>query len=186
MLWILARTSFYLGCCGSSVRRRRGCGEARSSIGTAFSDIVAGFPVLADDGGNIRFFLPTCEIGLVLAPTLSGGFFPNRGVLLAGVLGMLMLVASDFLKSGDAMAFGHLFRPVRSTERMHTSAAGVLLLVPWKTFQSSSSGGWPASARQLRPLVTRTTGDRLQGPECNFLFSQGCLCKWDVNYQKCY
>jgi hypothetical protein len=45
--------------------------------------------------------------GWSFAPTFSGGFLPLRGGLLAGVLGMLVVEASDSLLSGDAMAPGH-------------------------------------------------------------------------------
>jgi len=45
----------FLGCCGSDVRRRRGCGEARSSIGADFFVFYGGFPVSAGGGGG-RFF----------------------------------------------------------------------------------------------------------------------------------
>lgn len=180
----MASPSFYLCCCGFPVRRRRSCGEARSSIGAAFSDIFAGFPVRAD-GGDIRFSLPTCGIGLVSAPTSSRGLFPLRGALLAGVPGMLMVVAPGSLLSGDAMAIGHLSRPGRSAGKRHVSVVGVLLLVPFKAFESSSSGGWSASTRLFRPLVLRTTGRSLRRPECNFLLFLGCLCKcWGVNHQK--
>ena len=56
--WLLARLC-YLCCCGRFAQRRRGCGEARSNYGAAFSGIFAGFPVYADGGGiSIRFFLP--------------------------------------------------------------------------------------------------------------------------------
>jgi hypothetical protein len=43
---------------------------------------------------------------------------------------------------GDVMIAGHLARLVCSTGKKHVGAAGMLLLVPFKTFEDSSSGGW--------------------------------------------
>ena len=184
-LWLLARLC-YLCCCGRFAQRRRGCGEARSNYGAAFSGIFAGFPVYADGGGiSIRFFLPTWRTGLVLAPTSFGGFLPLRGVLLVGLPGWLMVVAPGFLWSGDVRVIGLLFWHVRSVGKKNVSDTGVLLLMPFKTFKSSSSEGWSASTRLFRPPATRMTGKSLQRLECNFLFSQGCLCKSGVvNHQK--
>jgi hypothetical protein len=83
--------------------------------------------------------------GWSFAPTISGGLLPLRGVLLAGVSGLSVVMASGPQLSGDAMAFGHLFRPVSSTGKKHVGAADMLLLVPFKTFEDPSSGGWSAS-----------------------------------------
>ncbi|CAN6346342.1 unnamed protein product [Urochloa humidicola] len=52
---LLRRDLVDLGSCCDGVRRRRGCGEDRSRIGTAFSDIPGGFPV-SMSGGRFRFF----------------------------------------------------------------------------------------------------------------------------------
>jgi hypothetical protein len=123
--------------------------------------------------------------GWSFAPTFSGGFLPLRGGLLAGVLGISVLEAPGSLLSGDAMAAGHLVRPVRSAGKKHVGVAGMLLLVPFKTFEESSLGGWSASTRLFRPPTMRMTGISLQGPKCNFLFFRGCRCKrWVVNLQK--
>jgi hypothetical protein len=59
---------------------------------------------------------------------------------LAGVLGISVVEALGSLLSGDAMAPGHLARPVRSAGKKHVGVAGMLLLVPFKTFEESSSG----------------------------------------------
>jgi len=96
-----------------------------------------------------------------------------------------MVVAPGSLLSGDMMAVGHLFWLVRSAGKNHVGVAGVLLLVPFKTYESSSSGGWSASTRLIWPLATRTTGRSLQRSECNFFFFLGYLCKcWDENHHK--
>ncbi|CAN6232656.1 unnamed protein product [Urochloa humidicola] len=58
-MFLLRHELVKLSCCGACVRRRRGCGESRSSIGVAFSNIPGGFPVYAS-GGTFRsvcFFL---------------------------------------------------------------------------------------------------------------------------------
>jgi hypothetical protein len=38
------------------------------------------------------------------------------------------------------MAAGHLVRPVRSVGKKHVGATGMLLLVPFKTFEDSFEG----------------------------------------------
>jgi hypothetical protein len=123
--------------------------------------------------------------GCSFAPTFSGGFLPLQDGLLAGVLGMSVVEASGSLLSGDAMAAGHLVRPARSAGKKHVGATGVLLLVPFKTFEDSSSGGWSASTPLFQPPALRMTGRSLQRSECNFLFFRGCRCKrWVVNHQE--
>jgi hypothetical protein len=79
--------------------------------------------------------------GWSFAPTFSSGFLPLRGGLLAGVLGMSVVEAPVSLLSGDAMAVGHLVRPMHLAGKKHVGVAGTLLLVPFKTFEDSSSGG---------------------------------------------
>ncbi|CAN6320114.1 unnamed protein product [Urochloa humidicola] len=57
----MRRGSVFLCCCGSCVRRRRGCGEVDAgSFDACFTDISDGFPVCAD-GISIRLgFLYLC------------------------------------------------------------------------------------------------------------------------------
>jgi hypothetical protein len=128
-----------------------------SSLVFVGTGIVAGF-----SGGFLgRYVYQLVKSGWSFAPTFSGGFLPLRGGLLAGVLGMLVVEAPDSLLSGDAMAPGHLVRPVRSAGKKHVGVAGMLLLVPFKTFEESSSGGWSASTRLFRPPAMRMTGRSL-------------------------
>ena len=75
------------------------------------------------------------------------------------------------------MADGDLVRSVRSAGQKHVGAASMMLLVPSKTFEVSSSEGWSASTRLFRPSAMRMTRRSLQEPECNFLFLQRCRCK---------
>ena len=63
--------------------------------------------------------------GWSIAPTFSGGFFHLPGGLLAGVS---VVEAPGSQLSGDAMAAGHLVRPVRSASKKHVGVAGMLLL----------------------------------------------------------
>ena len=122
--------------------------------------------------------------GWCSVPTASGGLLPLRGLSSSGGLGLLLAEAPDTLFSGEAMATSHLARPGRSATIRHIGIPDVLLLVPLKTFDDLSSGGWSASKRLFRLLPTRTTGSVLQGPGCTFSFFQSCLCKiWDVNCQ---
>jgi hypothetical protein len=96
---------------------------------------------------------------------------------LAGVSGMSVVEAPGSQLSEDVMAAGHLVRPACSAGKKHVGAAGMLLLVPFKTFEDSSSGGWSASTRLFWPPAMRMTGRSLHGPECYFLFFRGCRCK---------
>jgi hypothetical protein len=132
-----------------------------------------------------RYVFQLAKAGWPFAPTISGGLLPLGGRLLAGGSGLSAVVASGPQLSGDAMATSNLFRPVRSTGKKHVGAADILLLVPFKIFEDPSSGGWSASTRLFRPLMTRMTGRSLQGSKCNFPFFRRCRCKrWIVNYQK--
>jgi hypothetical protein len=121
------------------------------------------------------------KLGWLLLTTFSGGLLPLRGVLMAGELGTLLVVAPGALFSGDAMTAGHLARPARSSIKKHVGYAAVLLLVPFLIFEASSSGGRSDSTRLIWSPATRNSGRNLQGSECNFPFFQGCLCKcWVV------
>jgi hypothetical protein len=68
---------------------------------------------------------------------------------MAGVLGMLLVVAPGSLFSGNVMATGHVPRPARSATKKHVGYAVVLLLVPLLIFEASSSGGWSVSTRLI-------------------------------------
>jgi hypothetical protein len=122
--------------------------------------------------------------GWVSNPTFSSGFLPLRGALIAGLLGKSTVEASGFLFSGEMMVVGHLVRPGRSAGKRYACAADVLLFVPFKTLKLFRREEGRLQ-RLVRPPVTRATGRSLQGPICNFLYLQGCLCKcWVVHYQK--
>jgi hypothetical protein len=86
----------------------------------------------------------------------------------------------EVLLSGDVMAFGHLLRPERSTTSKHIGVSDVILLMPMKTFDVPSSGGWSASMSLLRPSATRTTGRILQGHECNLHFFKGVFVRYGM------
>jgi hypothetical protein len=124
------------------------------------------------------------EPGWFSIPT-SGGFPPLWGVSSFNDLGLSTVEASNILFSGDVMAFGHVFRPVRSASKVCVGVVGVPLWVPLK-IRASSSGGWSASTTLFRPSATSAAGRSLQGHGCNFHVFQGCLCKcWDVvNHQR--
>jgi len=107
---------------------------------------------------------------LVLAPTSSGGFLSLGGVLLVGLPGWLMVVAPGFLWSGDVRVIGLLFWHAHSAGKKHVSDTGVLLLMPFKTFESSSSEGWSASTRLFRPPATRMTGKTYKDWNVIFFF----------------
>ena len=59
---------------------------------------------------------------------------------MVGLPGWLMVVAPGFLWSGDVRAIGLLFWHVRSAGKKHVSDTGVLLLMPFKTFESFVEG----------------------------------------------
>jgi hypothetical protein len=141
--------------------RRGGCGgssgSARETGAPSFRDnpwrikrpslvfFGTGTDAGFSDGFLGRYVYQLVKSGWSFAPTFSGDFLPLWGVLLAGVLGMSVVVAPGSLLFGDAMTAGHLVRPVRSTGKKHVGIAGMLLLVPFKTFKDASSGRWPAS-----------------------------------------
>jgi hypothetical protein len=110
---------------------------------------------------------PTDFLGLIKS---GCSFLPLRGGLLAGVPGVSVVETSGSLLSDVEMAASHLVSPVRSAGKKHVGVAGMLLLVPFKTFENPLSEGWSASTRLFRPPAMRMTGRSLQGPECNFLF----------------
>ena len=130
--------------------------------------------------------LPTCEIGLVLAPTSFGGLLSLMGVLLFGGARWFLVEESDSSTSGKEMATSHHAKPWRSATTTHVDASDVRLLVPLKKFDIPMSGRWPALLRLLRPSPARKTGSFLQGLGYKFCFFQECFCKiWDVNHQIC-
>ena len=97
--------------------------------------------------------LPTCEIGLVLAPTSFGGLFSFMGVLLFGGARWFLVEESDPSTSGEEMATSHHAKPWRSATTTHVNASDLRLLRPLKNFDIPASGRWPASLRLLRPSV---------------------------------
>jgi hypothetical protein len=175
------RSAAYL--CDVSSGRRHRCQEDGSRSGASFFDISGSFTVFAG-GGCIRFvYQLVWKPGCILTTTDSGSLPSLWGESSPGEWGLLMVEVSDPSLSDDVMASGHFFRPERSTTTMHIGVFDVLLSVPMKIFNVSSSGGWSASMSLLPPSATRTTGRVLQGLECNLYFFQGRLCKmWDVNY----
>jgi hypothetical protein len=122
--------------------RRGGCGGssggARETRAPSFCDdpwrikhpslvfVGTGTNARFSDGFLGRYVYQLVKSGWSFAPTYSGGFLPLWGVLLAGVLGMLVVVAPSSLLSGDVMAACHLVRPVRSMGKKHVGAAGML------------------------------------------------------------
>ena len=93
-----------LGCCGYCKRQRRGCGEARSSIGASFFGIPGGFPVLASGGSLSVWSVPMAW---------SHGFFCAS----AGA-GVCRSARISFLRRGSGDCYGD-----------GTSAAGQRLVV---------------------------------------------------------
>jgi hypothetical protein len=76
--------------------------------------------VVGLSGGFLgRYVFQLEKSGWSFAPTVSGGLLPLRGILLAGVSGLSVVVVSGPQLSGVAMAFGHLFRTVCSTGKKH-------------------------------------------------------------------
>jgi len=74
------------------------------------------------DGILGRYVYQLVKSGWSIAPTFSGGFFRLRGGLLAGVS---VVEAPGSQLSGDAMATGHLVRPVRSVGKKHVGVTGM-------------------------------------------------------------
>jgi hypothetical protein len=70
--------------------------------------------------------------GCLLDPIVSGGLHLLLGVLFTGVLGFMLLVASDLFDTGEVMVVGHLARPVRSTFTRHCwiSRCAILGAIP--------------------------------------------------------
>ena len=96
------------------------------------------------------------------------------------------------LEASDSIVIGDV-RPIRSTfqERIEFD---MLFVVPFKNYKVSSSRRVSASSCKLgtflcffvqqwfavwliRLPMTKIAGSSLQGLECIFYFSQGCICK---------
>ncbi|CAN6247668.1 unnamed protein product [Urochloa humidicola] len=152
--------------------------------GSSLGFVDSGTDVGSFGGIIVRYVYQLGKPDWASAPTFSGGLLPLRGLLSAGVQERMVFGAPDFLFSGEVMAPRYLARLGRSTGKKHGGVASMLLMVPLKISEDSSSGGRSASTHQFRPLAMKITGRCLQGSECNFISFQGCLCKWDVNHQK--
>jgi len=117
-------------------------------------------------------------LGWVIDPTSFGGSAPLQGSSPSGYLGILILEASDSLRSDDEMADCHRFLPGRSA---YTEHVGVSVQHKTATKICSSPERWSGSSSALRPPAVRKTGRNLQEPSCNFFFFEGCSCKiWAV------
>jgi hypothetical protein len=105
------------------------------------------------DAGFSDGFLGTYKIGL---------FFPSSpGWSVGWRAGVSVVETSGSLLSDVEMAASHLVSPVRSAGKKHVGVAGMLLLVPFKTFENPLSEGWSASTRLFRPPAMRMTGRSL-------------------------
>ena len=103
-----------------------------------------------------------CRVGLRLPPFLVvGGFGPPRGSSSSGVLGTLVLAASDFSVSDDVI------QPARSASKKQVEF-DLLHKMATKNCVASLER-WSASGSVIRPPVARKTGS-LQELGCNFLF----------------
>lgn len=167
---------------------RRSRGDLTSGLGfrllvllslLCFSGGCVGDSVTSGDGA-VRFAYQLVEMpGWILAPTLFGGSAPLRGSSSSDVPGDLNLEASDLLEFDDGMVDDHRFQPGRSASTKQVNI-GVLYKTASKISVSSSKRR-SASSNELWPPALRNTGRCLQGPDCNFLLSQGCSCKlWAV------
>jgi hypothetical protein len=113
--------------------------------------------------------LPTCSCG---SATLGLG-----GSLSSSDLEFPVIhEAPDSLLSVDVMVSGHLFMPVLSTSTKHVVFDMLLKTAP--KIYDSSPGRKSASSSGLRLPTARNTRRYLQEMECNFLFFEGCLCKF--------
>lgn len=72
-----------------------------------------------------------------------------------------MVVAPSFLWSGNVRVVGLLPWPMHSAGKKHVSHAGVLLLMPFKTFKSSSSKRMVSFNVTVPPPATRMTVTRI-------------------------
>jgi hypothetical protein len=125
--------------------------------------------------------------GWIFSTTLSGGLPPLLAVLSSGEKEILAdMEASGLCSSGEVMARGHPQRPGLSSMLRYVDDFDMLRWVPTKNCDVSSDRGSASSSNGLlRSPTTSTTGMLLQGPECNFYFFRGCLCKiWVVIFQK--
>jgi hypothetical protein len=119
-----SRKLVYLGCFSSCLRRRRGCGEARSSIDAAFFNIPGRFPVPAS-GDSLRFVIPlSCgRVDLVRIPRDA---FSICNAALACDARLLL-----WLSAGAGVLFFFRLRvDGRWSFSSHKASFGFLLLVP--------------------------------------------------------
>ncbi|CAN6320701.1 unnamed protein product [Urochloa humidicola] len=137
----------------------------------------------ARGGRKMVYQLATEKSGWSLLPTCFGGSITLWVVLSSGDSEFLAdLDAPDLWSSGEVMAESHL-QPGRSTFLRYVDVLDILILVAIKNYVSSSGRGSASNCKLLRSPATRTAGKHLQGPSCNFLISQGCLCK-NVNFKE--
>ncbi|CAO2166250.1 unnamed protein product [Urochloa humidicola] len=170
----------FVSCIVSRIRHVLLCAGCVHSIhgaaGLATTERAAG------GGRKMVYQLATEKPGWSLLPTCFGGSITLWVVLSSGDSEFSTdLDASDLWSSGDVMAESHL-QPGRSTFLRYVDVLDILTLVAIKNYVSSSGRGAASSCRLLRSPATRMTGKHLQGPSCNFLIPQGCLCK-NVNFK---
>ncbi|RLN18579.1 hypothetical protein C2845_PM02G28280 [Panicum miliaceum] len=106
------------------------------------------------DGGDGRcVFYRLVKSGWFLLPTSSVGLLPLRGNSTSGEPGSSVLGASDpLLSSSDAMAAGHLARPVPSTVTRRVGVSDVLLMMPLKA-SFPSSERWVVGFIAMAPIA---------------------------------
>ena len=125
---------------------------------------------------------------------MGDSFFLSVASLSVDLGVLAMLAATTPMSSGGVMTNGHVLRLVRSTALRYVDV-DMLLVVPFKNIEVSSSGRVLASSCNLGvhlflPLVrwlpvegllhspvTKISERLLYGLICNFLFTQGYLCK---------